>query len=125
MSELVKKHSDKLKNLSKDEKDAQLAKVYEQQEKAREKSKLVTQKKKEQNIKRLSIDLHEENIHEFKELMENTKNSKTELLLDMIKVYKQMLHNKQQKQSQQQSQQSLQPPQQSHPQGQQNPQQRR
>lgn len=125
MSELLQKHSDKLKGLSKEQKDEQLALLYEKQEKMRERSREVTKKKKEMNIKRLSIDLHESAINEFKELMSSTKNSKSELLLDMMQVYKQVLHNRQQKQQQQQSQQSQQQPSQQHQQVQYNPQQKR
>ena len=125
MSELVQKHGEKLKGLSKDQKDEQLALLYEKQERAREKSRAVTKKKKEMNIKRLSIDLHESAIDEYKELMQSTKNSKTDLLLDMIQVYKQVLHNRQQKQQQQQTHQSQQQSSQQHQQGQYNPQQKR
>jgi hypothetical protein len=100
MKELLEEFSEQLKKMPKEEKDLQLAKLLKQKEKARIKSKEVAKVKKASGIKQLSIDVSEQDLNKFKELMQKVRYNKTELLQKMMQIYERSLQNQQQQQLQ-------------------------
>jgi hypothetical protein len=100
MSELLNKYSEDLKKISKEDKDLYTVKMLEQQNKARERSRNAAKAKREANIKQLAVDLSEQDLNKFKELMQKTKQNKTELLQKMMQIYERTLNTQQQQQQQ-------------------------
>lgn len=99
MSELLNKYDDKLKALSKKDKDAYLASLLQKQDKIRERSRLAAQAKRDAGLKVFSFDLKPADIDRFKDLMQRTRFDKTELFLRMLQVYEKSLQQQQQQQN--------------------------
>jgi hypothetical protein len=99
MSELPNKYEEKLKALSKKDKDAYLASLLEKQDKIRERSRLAAQAKRDAGLKVFSFDLKPTDIDKFKELMQRTRFDKTELLIRMMQVYERSLQQQHQQQN--------------------------
>lgn len=99
MSELLNKYDDKLKALSKKDKDIYLASLLEKQDKIRERSRLAAQAKRDAGLKVFSFDLKPNDIDKFKELMQRTRYDKTDLFLKMMQVYERSLQQQQQQQN--------------------------
>jgi len=99
MSELLNKYDDKLKALSKKDRDIYLASLLEKQDKIRERSRLAAQAKRDAGLKAFSFDLKPTDIDKFKELMQRTRFDKSELFLKMMQVYERSLQQQQQQQN--------------------------
>ena len=99
---------EKSKKLSKEEMELFANKYVEQQKAARVRAKKNAQQRKEAGIKLLSINLPEDGIDRFKNLLQRTGANKTALFMHMISLCENALDEQEQQQVQQQEQQQIQ-----------------
>ncbi|MBI1829268.1 MAG: hypothetical protein HYR87_07340 [Thaumarchaeota archaeon] len=101
MDDIKKLTEEQLKKLSQTEIKEYAAQLITQKELAKQRSKINTQKKKENGIRQLAVDIPEQILNKFRTLMERTKNNKTALLTDMVLTYEQLLNQQENQQSNQ------------------------
>lgn len=95
---------EQIKKLSPTEIKQYAAQLIKQKEIAKQRSRANVQKKKENGIKQLAVDLPEQMLNKFKELMQRTNTNKTVLQCNMIMIYEQFLDQQENEQQQRQQQ---------------------
>jgi len=87
MADIDKIVDEQIKKLSQTDTKEYAKQLLKQKELAKQRSKINAQRKKEDGIKQLSLDLPEVILNEFKKLMQKTGFNKTVLFTNMLVAY--------------------------------------